>query len=59
LTPSELQFLLANQSSKRKAEENAGFKTHVIREQEEKARERKYPRVGYLFRLSFHQEIPF
>ncbi|CAG8716639.1 10978_t:CDS:2, partial [Funneliformis mosseae] len=51
LTPSELQFLLANQSSKRKAEENAGFKTHSIREQEEKARERKYPKT--LIRVRF------
>ncbi|CAI2175853.1 2049_t:CDS:10 [Funneliformis geosporum] len=51
LTPSELQFLLANQSSKRKAEENVGFKTHSIREQEEKSRERKYPKT--LIRVRF------
>uniref|UniRef100_A0A1D1XF21 Tether containing UBX domain for GLUT4 n=1 Tax=Anthurium amnicola TaxID=1678845 RepID=A0A1D1XF21_9ARAE len=45
LTSSELQFLLAMQDSKRKADENAGFKTRAMREQEEKARERKYPKT--------------
>lgn len=39
------------QDSKRKAEANAGFKTRAAREQEEKARERKYPKVGIYFLL--------
>lgn len=51
LTGSELQFLLAMQDSKRKAEENSGFKTRAVREQEEKAKERKYPKVGIYFVL--------
>jgi hypothetical protein len=46
LTASELQYLLAMQNSKRQAAENAGFKTRAVKEQEEKARERKYPKVG-------------
>ncbi|CAB4483306.1 hypothetical protein RhiirA5_407121 [Rhizophagus irregularis] len=45
LTAPELQFLLVMQDSKRKAEANAGFKTRAAREQEEKARERKYPKT--------------
>ncbi|GBC02698.1 hypothetical protein RclHR1_04760013 [Rhizophagus clarus] len=45
LTASELKFLLAMQSSKRQAEENARFKTRAVREQEDKARERKYPKT--------------
>ncbi|CAG8469797.1 13009_t:CDS:10 [Ambispora leptoticha] len=44
LTPAELQHLLALQKSKRRAEENTGFKTKAIREQEEKAKEKKYPK---------------
>lgn len=46
-----MKFLLTMQDSKRKAEENAGFKTRAAREQEEKARERKYQKVGIYFLL--------
>ncbi|CAG8605289.1 3970_t:CDS:2, partial [Acaulospora colombiana] len=44
LTAAELQFLLALQHSKRVSEENFGFKTSKMRAQEEKEKERKYPK---------------
>ncbi|CAG8451614.1 6560_t:CDS:10 [Ambispora gerdemannii] len=45
LTAAEIQHLLAMQKSKRLKDENAGFKTSAVREQEEKAKEKKYPKT--------------
>ncbi|RIA95236.1 hypothetical protein C1645_816969 [Glomus cerebriforme] len=61
LTPSELQYLLAMQNSQRKAKENAVFKTRAVREQEEKARERKYPKTMIRVRFpdSFQLQMNF
>jgi len=51
LTSTELQFLLAMQSAKRVSQENASFKTSKLRAQEEKEKERKYPKT--LIRVRF------
>ncbi|CAG8595028.1 317_t:CDS:2, partial [Dentiscutata heterogama] len=61
LTAAELQYLLAKQTLKHKREESAGFKTNAMRAQEEKARERKYPKtlIRVKFPDSFQLQIAF
>ncbi|CAG8474650.1 325_t:CDS:2 [Paraglomus occultum] len=51
LTPTELKYLIAMQKAKNTALENAVLKTKAVREQEEVARERKYPKT--LIRIRF------
>ncbi|CAG8747765.1 18927_t:CDS:10, partial [Dentiscutata erythropus] len=61
LTATELKYLLAKQTLKHQRDENAGFKTNAMRAQEEKERERKYPKtlIRVKFPDSFQLQIAF
>jgi hypothetical protein len=46
LSPSEVQYLLRIQKERRIKEEQGGFKTRTLRAEEEKSREKQYPKVS-------------
>ncbi|ORZ12922.1 hypothetical protein BCR41DRAFT_355918 [Lobosporangium transversale] len=55
LTPQDVMKLLNSQKAKREEEENRGFKTSAVRAEEEKARERRYPKT--IIRIRFPDRV--
>ncbi|KAF9934394.1 Myosin-3 [Linnemannia zychae] len=55
LTSQEMMKLLSSQKARREEEENRGFKTAAVRAEEERARERRYPKT--IIRVRFPDRI--
>ncbi|KAI8602981.1 hypothetical protein EDD21DRAFT_53057 [Dissophora ornata] len=55
LTSQDVMKLMNNQKAKREQEENRGFKTAAARAEEEKARERRYPKT--VIRIRFPDRV--
>lgn len=55
LTSQDVMRLMDGQKAKRQEEENRGFKTAAMRAEEEKARERRYPKT--IIRIRFPDRV--